>query len=126
MRGEEGGPGGDEENQEGSAERLEDVDEKPIAEGMGRHRRRCRDGDSEAQEDGVRQERPEGSDEGDESVADATCLAIMKETRVSGRIPQETLNLGHDFFLMPDPQMPASRVAHEAGARNVLGRMTGA
>ena len=59
MRGEAGVPGGDEEKQKGSAERLEDVHQRPMAEGMRCHRNRSRGGNSQATKDGVRQERHE-------------------------------------------------------------------
>ncbi len=34
--------------------------------------------------------------------------------------------LGHDFFVVPDQQMPATRAADEAGVRNMLGALAGA
>lgn len=40
-------------------------------------------------------------------------------------LSQEGRYLGHDFFLVPDPQMPAARVADEAGARDMLGAIAG-
>lgn len=55
-RGEAGGPGGDEEEQKGRGERLEDVYEGPAAESVGRDRDRCRDGEAQAANDRERQE----------------------------------------------------------------------